>query len=78
MPVARIGDMRRDPGRTQLHAGRHIPAPERHRLAEHADRHIGGAQMRGHGEAVRPGAYDGDIAGVTGMDGADGDIHGGG
>ena len=41
--AAGLGNMRRNPRRTQLHAGRHVMPPKRHGLAEHPDRDIGGA-----------------------------------
>ena len=65
-PIAadRIGDMRRNPRRTQFHAARHVASPKRHGFAEHADRDIHCAQMRGRRQAIRAGANDRDVAAI--------------
>ena len=53
-----------------------MAAPERHRVAEDAEGDVGGAQMRGGGKAVRPGADDRDRKDVTRLDGFDRNVHG--
>ena len=74
-PAARLADMGGNPRRAQQHAFGHVIAPERQRLTEHADRHVGGAQMRGDGEPVRAGANDSDVATVARTERSDGNIH---
>lgn len=74
-PIAmeRVGDMGRNPRRTQLHAARHVASPKRHAFAEHADRDVDGTQMRGRSQAIRTGANNRDVAAIIGT--INDDIH---
>ncbi|HEY2227644.1 MAG TPA: hypothetical protein VGI22_07850 [Xanthobacteraceae bacterium] len=57
-----IGKVRGAPRRTQLHAPGHVLAPERHRPAEDARGHLGGAQMRRRRKPIGAGADHGHFA----------------
>jgi len=60
MAAAWVGDMVATQGERSFMPAGMLPRQKRQRVAEDSDRHVGGAQMGGGGEAVGAGADDRD------------------